>query len=461
MKKEFSSFRDCSGFIFYSEGKVFRAVHKSYFSIYKLAQEQGLYNTLFDKGLFIRHKESDNSFADLSLEDYPVVLEADKVPFVSYPYEWTFSQLKDAALLTLKIQNFLLEQKFTLKDASAYNVQFINDKPVFIDTLSLEEYEEGKPWKAYKQFCEHFLVPLLLMKHSDIRLQSLLKGFINGIPLEMAVNILPSRMRFSPSTYTHIYLQQNFFSKYSTSDQKVKVSKVSIQSQKKILANLFDLINSLRLNRIKTQWADYYAETNYQDESFSHKKEIINEAAANLQPQSVWDIGANTGVFSRIFSERKILTISFDIDPLAAEQNYLEVKQKGETDILPLLLDITNPSPGIGWANKERTDISERGSPDMIMALALIHHLFITYNCSFGMISRYFASLSGHLVIEFVPAADSQVQKLIRNREDNYDQYTLEEFEKFFLNDWDIISKNAVRGSVRIIYTLKRKQQSG
>jgi hypothetical protein len=455
MDKEFSSFRDQDGFVFYNNEKICRAINSQYYKTYQLIKEKGLYTTLFQKGLLIHHQEATEWYVDRN-HNIEVVLEVDKIPFISYPYEWSFSQLKDAALHTLRLQNFLLDNNFSLKDASAYNVQFLHGKPIFIDTLSIEILEQDEPWKAYRQFCQHFLSPLLLMKYGDIKLQHLLKSFIDGIPLDTTIKLLPGWLRFRPSVYTHIYLQQKFFSKFSAQENKAVVKKISVKSKKVILENLYELIKGLSLHNTTTEWGDYYNNTNYEETSSLHKKEILAAIALQPPPQTVWDLGGNSGAYSRVFSEQNIHTVCFDVDPIAVEKNYKNITANKEKHLLPLLLDITNPSPGIGWSNKERRSIGERMRPDLILCLALIHHLFITYNCSFEMISTYLVENTKNAVVEFIPIEDSQVQKLIRNRKDSFEKYTISNFEKAFSKNWQIESKINIKSSHRLMYILKK-----
>ena len=187
MRKESSSFRDKSGFVFYDQNNIYRAVNKTYQQQFDSFLSSGLYELLVQQKLIIPHKEvpaNDWPRLEISLASQVYkILAPEKLSYISYPYEWCFQQLKDAALLTLDIQLKALEHKMTLKDASAFNVQFHKGKPVFIDTLSFDHYEEGNPWVAYRQFCCHFLAPLALMANTTADLRRLSELFIDGIPL--------------------------------------------------------------------------------------------------------------------------------------------------------------------------------------------------------------------------------------------------------------------------------------
>ncbi len=449
-----ASFRDPSGFVFKRNEKILRQVNVRYKEDYDLLMSCGLYNKLIERKLLIPHTELSNE-QSVTPECYKII-EPLQIGFISFPYEWSFSQLKDAALATLEIQRIALDSGMTLKDASAYNIQFIDGKPVFIDTLSFEKYTEGSPWIAYKQFCQHFLAPLVLMSYKDIRLNKLMTNFIDGIPLDLTSKLLPRKTKFNLSILTHIHFHASTQKKYESETKKrtVKVSKTGLLG---IIDNLNSLIKNLQWNPGGTEWADYYDNTNYNDTSFANKKAIISGFLNKVSPKSVWDLGANTGVFSRIASDSGIKTMAFDIDPAAVEKNYLRIKKEGETFILPLVIDLTNPSPGIGWANEERPSFSERKSADLVMALALIHHLAISNNVPFTMIASYFKRLCNYLIIEFVPKSDSQVKRLLSTREDVFDKYNQADFEKYFSNYFEIMETVPVGESERTLYLLKSK----
>jgi ribosomal protein L11 methylase PrmA len=454
--KEASSFRDPSGSIYYQGSKVYRQVNKIYKDNLDLLFKSGLYDLLVKNEYLLFHKKilkkipkSANAYA---------VFETIKLPFISYPYEWSFSQLKDAALLTLNIQSEALKKGMSLKDASAYNIQFYQGKPIFIDFLSFEKYQEGSPWVAYKQFCQHFLSPLLLMSKVDIRLQSLLRTNIDGIPLDLASKLLPKKSYLALSILSHIHFHSRQQKKYEGYHQNIKnkysISKFALEG---IVNSLKSSISNIDYKDAKTEWGEYYTFTNYSNQAFKNKKQLIKKYLNKVKPKTVLDLGANNGEFSRLASDKGIFTISADIDPVAVEKNYQIVKKKKEKNILPLLLDITNPSPSIGWANSERSSITNRGEADLIMALALIHHLAISNNLPFEKISEYLSKLTKYLIIEFVPKEDSQVQKLLSSRDDIFDKYTKKDFEKSFSKKFKLIKKESVKGSLRTLYLMETK----
>ena len=450
-----ASFRDPSGFLFTDGETLYRQVNHVYATEYDRLMESGLYDKLVKAGLLIPHQEVEQARAQD--EAAYKVLQPELVPFISYPYEWSFSQYKDAALATLSIQKRALKLGMSLKDASAYNIQFVNGKPMLIDTLSFETYQEGQPWIAYKQFCQHFLAPLALMALKDVRLSQLMRVYIDGIPLDLVSQLLPGSTRLNFGLLTHIHIHAGAQKRYADAEikQPKESSGVSKQAMQGLIESLQSTVRKLEWKAGGTEWGNYYEITNYSDAAFEHKKDVIASWVERVKPSLVWDMGANNGEFSRIASEAGIFTVSSDIDPTAVEQNYRRVRQGREQNLLPLVLDLTNPSPALGWANIERASFGQRGPADMIFALALIHHLAISNNVPFSRVAEFFAGIGKWLVIEFVPKSDSQVQKLLKSRKDIFDQYTKEGFERAFEMYYHIQEAIPVKESERILYLLQ------
>jgi hypothetical protein len=451
-----ASFRDPSGFLFSRGGILYRQVNRAYADDYSHLMESGLYGKLVKVGLLIAHSEVDVPPADAALAHK--IIQPERVPFISYPYEWSFSQWKDAALATLSIQKRALKAGMSLKDASAYNIQFVHGKPILIDTLSFEIYQEGKPWDAYRQFCQHFLAPLALMAHVDIRLGQFLRVYIDGIPLDLASRLLPVSTRLNFGLLTHIHIHASAQTRYADVDVKAMSPKggMSRNAFVGLIESLEGAVKKLTWKLAGTEWGNYYEITNYSDAAFAHKKEIISGWLNKITPASVWDLGANNGEFSRLASEAGIPTVAWDIDPSAVEQNYLRVKSEKEQTLLPLVLDLTNPSPALGWANAERDSLGQRGPVDAVFALALIHHLAISNNVPLPRLADCFAGLCRWLIIEWVPKSDSQVQKLLRTRKDIFDGYTREGFESAFGARFHVREAVDVNQSERSLYLLER-----
>ncbi len=449
-----SSFRDPSGFVFRLGTSLFRQVAPGYKEHYDQLIASGLYQTLSDCELLVKHQEVD--LGRSCPEQTYKVLKPELVPFISYPYEWCFDQLKDAALCTLKVQKLAMQHGMTLKDASAFNIQFLKGKAVLIDTLSFEMQKEGEPWVAYRQFCQHFLAPLALMSYKDIRLNRMLQLYIDGIPLDLATSLLPNHAWLNISLLAHLLLHSRSQRHYSDKQVEHRRLKLSALSLAGLIDNLEATISSLKCPVQKTEWADYYADTNYSDAALSQKERLVSEFLDELAPAKVWDIGANVGLFSRIAAKKGMHTVSMDVDPMCVERNYRVSAERGETNILPLVLDLTAPTPAIGWGAKERLSLSERGPADTVMALALIHHLAISNNVPLWRIAEFFAEISKSLIIEFVPRDDCQVERLLLTREDIFPNYTQEAFEAEFGKFFDIEKSVRIDGSRRTLYLMKR-----
>jgi len=451
------SFRDPSGFLFYLDGSLYRQINNSYKDHYEHLMQSGLYTVLLEDSLLIPHGEVPVE-SETPNNAYKVI-EPEVIPFISYPYEWSFSQLKHAALLTLAIQKKSLDYDMSLKDCSAYNIQFRNGKPVFIDTLSFEKYQEGSPWVAYRQFCQHFLAPLALMSYTDIRLNQLFRIYIDGVPLDLASSLLPVRTRLKFSLLAHLHLHAKSQKHFADQTVNTHAHRISRRSFLGLIDNLESAINSLNWRPKGTEWANYYKDTNYSTEALQHKKQLVFSFLDEIRPHNVWDLGANVGVFSQIASKKGIPTIAFDNDPAAIEKLYLECTIKQEPHILPLLLDLTNPSPGIGWQHQERMSLLHRGPADSVLALALIHHLAISNNVPFQHIANFLSDMCYSLLIEFVPKHDSQVQRLLSTREDIFSDYTQQVFEQEF-NKYFIIQQSInIKDSERTLYLMNRRER--
>jgi hypothetical protein len=459
MRREQSSFRDNSGFVFYAENKVYRTVSDVFRTDFDAVDSSGLYSSLVSAGQLIPHQEVDKTSWNGLINDTQGVykiLQVEKIPFISYPYEWCFQQLKDAALLTLDIQLKCLEHGMTLKDASAYNVQFLEGRPVFIDSLSFEPYKEGEPWMPYRQFCKHFLAPLSLIAKVNPDLRKLSQIYIDGVPLSLASNLLPGKTKLSAFYQLHIHYHAKLESKYGGNETEVKKQKLHLSKNKllAIIQHLRSGIAALTLPKQKTEWGDYYSECSYTDDALEHKKSLVREWSAQVRPLVTYDLGCNTGVFSETVSEHSEVVVAFDLDHLAIERLYNNIRKQGIKKMLPLVMDLSEPSPAIGWANQERSSLTDRATADLVLALALIHHLSIGNNLPFEKVAEYFHAIAKKLIIEFVPKDDPQSKRLLVTRKDVFDWYTIEQFEEIFGRFYNIEKKQKITGTDRVLYLM-------
>nr|WP_321236268.1 class I SAM-dependent methyltransferase [uncultured Psychroserpens sp.] len=451
-----SSFRDPSGFIFVDQGLIKRSISPLYFEQYFKLKSSGFFEKLHNAGLLIRHEE-------ISASESEINIQPEHIPFFTYPYEWSFNQYKEAALLTLKIQKFALEHGFSLKDASAFNITFHNGRMVFIDTLSFDFYQENTPWRAYKQFITHFFGPLLLAKYNGAESLKLMNSFIDGIPSKMLSSMLPYKTKLNPFLYTNIHLLAKYEDKHNEDyEGKSKAANLSKKAQLNLIKGLYEFIKKMTLNEA-SEWGNYYDKTNYEEAAFDQKADIINSWIQQLSAKTVIDIGGNDGTFVRKIHQELDLALVCDIDNNAVDANFEYLKQKKETHMLPFVFDVLNPSANIGFNNKERDSFLKRikaFAPDVTMALAVIHHMTLSGNIPFEMSAEFFASFSEYLVIEFPKRNDSWVQRLLKTKgefKDHFDFYTAENFKTSYLRCFDIQEKLNIENSERIMFLLKRK----
>lgn len=449
-----SSFRDPSGFIFVDNGIIKRSISPLYFEQYKALKSSDFFNKLHNAGLLISHKE-------LSSSDDEVIIQPEQVSFMNYPYEWSFNQYKEAALLTLKIQKFALENEFSLKDASAFNVTFYKGKMVFIDTLSFDFYQENSPWRAYKQFISHFFGPLLLAKYNGLESLKLMMSFMDGIPIKMLSSMLPFKTKMNPFLYSNIHLLAKFEDKHNEDYKgESKVSALSKKAQLNIINGLYDFIKKMSL-KTPSEWGNYYDKTNYASDAFDEKAEIINAWILKSQAKTIIDIGGNDGTFVRKIRQPLQEAIVCDIDYNAVDANHNFVKRNKETFMLPFVFDILNPSANIGFNNKERDSFLCRiksYAPDVTMALAVIHHMTLSGNIPFEMSAQFFSSFSKDLIIEFPMRSDSWVQRLLHTKGEfinHFDFYNIDNFEASYFKYFSLIEKIKIANSERVMYYFK------
>ncbi|MEL6812659.1 MAG: class I SAM-dependent methyltransferase [Bacteroidota bacterium] len=451
-----ASFRDPSGYIFHDGDTLRRVINPIYFPQYNQLKDSGFYNTLMNKGLLIPHEET-------SVSEEKIIITPEPIPFITNPYEWSFEQFKHAALLTLQIQKYALSKGFILKDASAYNVTFHKGKAVFIDTLSFDFYQEGTPWRAYKQFITHFFGPLVLAKFHGTEILKMLQTHIDGLPVKLIASLLPGKSKLSSTLYTNIHLLAKMESKHSEDYKaETKVARLSKKAQDNVLTNLFDYIKKLNLKEA-SEWGNYYEKTNYDDQAFEAKKELIRKWVLPMKIDKLIDVGGNDGTFARTVLSEVNDVIVTDIDSNAVGYNYHQVQKNGEQNMLPFVCDVLQPAPGIGFNNTERNSLLDRLSqyaPDVTLALALIHHITLSGNVPFEKSAEFFAKFSRHLIIEFPKREDSWVTSLlVRKREfiNHFDFYNEAEFEKGFATYFEVEKKVVIEGTHRVLYHFKNK----
>ena len=459
-----SSFRDPSGFIFEKEKILYRQVNKSFKEHFDFFISSGFYEKLVQQQLLIPHETINENLTGSS--EWYATLKPERIEFISYPWEWSFDMLKDAALLTLRLAKEAVASGMVLKDATPYNIQWhkagLNDsvgqgRLIFIDSLSFEKYDPEEPWIAYRQFCENFLAPLLLMHYSKNSLQQIMLAYPEGIPLAVAKSLLPWRSKFSLHTYLHIHLHASVAKRKSAaSASKQKFSK---QKFLNLISSLEILISRLRSAEQSTTWSAYYEEASQRNDYLEQKKKIIVQWLETMPAiKTAADLGANDGEFSRLLSSKKIQSIAADFDPYCINKLYNQLKAGQGKNIQPLIVDLSNPSPAIGVNNEERSSFISRLHVELALALALVHHLAIGKNIPLEMIADLFQRICSTLIIEFVPKEDEKLQLMLANKKDIYPGYTAENFEKAFGKYFRLVKKEAIASSGRTLYLMTRHE---
>lgn len=483
LKRNQGSFRDPSGQVYELDRQIWRTVLPAYKAEWEWLLENKLLNLAKDKGLLDfeilqaqvaleKIAESGQEKLQAHFAQSLAILTCQRLPFISYPWEWCFSQIKEAALLTLDLQLLALEHQGILKDATAFNVQFYEGQAVFIDLLSFERWQEGQPWQAYGQFCSHFLAPLALIHYLDAKCSQLARLWIDGIPLEIASKLLPWTTYLKPSLLLHLHLHAKMRQTHADareSSAKVQQMNLPLQKMQDIARELKSAINSIKAPSSITEWGDYYNDTNYTAEARLAKEKAVQKLASNIAEKIIHkesslavDLGANTGEFSNFLAPHFNLVLACDVDHTAVERHWTQRPLK---NVLPLILDLANPSPSLGWACAERESFAKRCQANLVLALAVCHHLRFTFGIPFAEIASFFKSLlkdndhSG-IIVEFVPKTDSQVERLLASRDDVFTDYTEDNFVSAFKEqDLTLVERLELPESSRIIFLFEKKLQ--
>jgi ribosomal protein L11 methylase PrmA len=422
------SFRDPGGTVFHAGDHVLRALARDAAGVYRQAEAAGLIRDLVARGLLLPAEEMERAdLASIGM-DADLVLKHPRLPFVSYPYEWCFAAHRSAALLHIDLHLAALERGFTLSDATAYNVQFIGSRPVFIDHLSLRPYRDGEIWMGHRQFCMQFLNPLLLRVHCGVTPNAWFRGALEGIEPEDLSRLLPWRSKLSFTVLPHVVMQSAFQRRSSGFDEnrtrKLREAKLPSGSYRAMLVSLRAAIARLRLRDRKTVWSAYAADNSYSGVDSEAKQKFVSAMIAATRPRQVWDMGCNTGDYAALaLKSGAARVIGFDFDHGALDRAFARAESAG-LDFLPLWLDAANPSPSQGWAQRERSGLAERAKPDALLALAFLHHLAIGRNVPLDQALAWLIGLAPVGVIEFPPRSDPMVQRLLALRADIFQDFT-------------------------------------
>ena len=462
------SFRDRSSRVFDDGERIVRGLDTTALKNWTQLVDQQFFRDALDRKDVVATEILPSSESVLPA-DWAGAVAHERIPFISYPYEWSFGMLQDAALLHLRLLEEAMEHGWTLKDASAYNIQWKNCLPVFIDTPSYEPYSAGEPWKAYRQFCMMFLNPLLLQAYKGIDFRPLLRSNLEGIAPDAAASIFTGLSKFRKGVFGNVYLHAKMQSRAAKKDldeakSLTETSNVEMSAHSGIRhseAMVMGTIQSVRrtIEKLRnpadiTTWGNYDTDHSYSEASFDAKSSFVEKNAATKRRKLVWDIGRNTGTFSRLCSPYADAVLSIDGDPKAIERLYQTEKHNADSNILPLIMDIGNMSPNQGWRGLERKSLERRGKPDLVVCLALMHHIVISANIPLDAFVDWLRSLDSDIIIEFVSAADDMSRMLLRNRVNQYKDLTENQFESLIGKSFAVIDKMTIKAGDRTLYYL-------
>jgi hypothetical protein len=455
------SFRDPESRVFYSGDEVYRALSKEGLEDFEALAATGLID---DERLVRTERAQDvDSLRGLLVHEPAGVLRHERIPFVSYPYEWTFSMLKDAALVQLDLLLASLAEDLVLKDSTPYNVQFKGGRAVFVDVGSFERLRDGEPWVGYRQFCMLYLYPLLLQSVKGVAFHPWLRGSIEGIrPRDMRA-LMSFRDRFRKGLFTNVFLHARLEERYADRGGEVKTEVKRAGFKKElIVANvrkMRKLVERLSWEPPEGVWVAYGERNTYTDDDARRKDEFVREVATSRHWPLVWDIGANNGRYSRIAAEGAGTVVAVDADQGPVELLYRELRDEGNEQILPLTMNLADPSPGLGWRGLERKAMPERGRPDLVLALALVHHVAISANVPVKEFIDWLASLGSALVIEFPTREDPMVKKLLAPKRDGlHPDYELGFFERCLNDAFEVERSERLQSGTRVLYFARPKR---
>ena len=451
------SYRDPVGKIFYYKGRVLRGLNSKGVERFKYIKENHILDESIKKNFLISTKEATDLPKINELSEFDLILEHKKLDYITYPYEWCFEQLKDAALHHLNFQLFLLEKNCVLIDASAYNIQFINSKPIFIDTLSLSEYKEGSYWTGHKQFCENFLNPLILSSKKNIDFNNWFKGNLEGITTSDLNNILSLKDKLNYSLFFHVFLMDRYEKKALLKPKEIsqrinKKKALSKKSYKGMLLQLKKFILGLSKDKTLSKWSNYSENNSYNPEEEEKKIRIIENFIKKNKFNYLADLGCNDGLYS--FKSLKCgakKVLGFDSDLNVLNKAYLSSKINN-LNFHPVYIDFTNPSPSQGWNEKERKGFNQRMKFNGMIALALYHHITIGNNIPMKEAIDWLISFAPKGVIEFVPKEDDMIKEMTKLKGDIFENYNEERFKLYLEQKVKIININKVSSSGRTLY---------
>ncbi len=455
------SFRDPAGRVVYRDGEVYRFLNERALGDWRALAATRFFPAQMEAGRIVATREETG--ADVA-EKWAGVLRHERIPFVSYPYEWPFSMLKDAALLQLELLGAALAEDFILKDATPFNVQWLGSRPVFIDIGSFERLGSGEPWIAYRQFCRQYLYPLMLTAYKGVPFQPRLRGDPEGITAEEMRRLMSVRDLFRRGVLLHVSLQARAERRYAASSRDMRAELKEAGFRKELIeanvARLARVINKLSRRRDRSTWSHYSAEYEHVARHRDAKSAFVAGVVAEHRPGLVWDLGANDGHFSRLAARSADMVVALDADELVVDRMYRGLERDGVGNVLPLVGDLANPSPGLGWRGRERRPLEDRGRPDLVLLLALVHHLVIGANIPLGAVVEWLADLDARVVLEWVSSGDPMVDRLTANKRSHeiHPDYTEPALRAYLDRAFEIEAEMGLEGGARTLLSLRPRR---
>ncbi len=457
------SFRDPTSRVFATADGVWRGLSEEALADFEALAATEFFRSALDRGDLVGTELVTGDAPDLP-GDWAGVLRHERIDVRSYPYEWPFEMLRDAARLQLTLTRGALAEKLITKDASAYNILFRGTKPVFIDVGSFERLRGGEPWPGYRQFCEHYLNPLLLQAVRDVPFQPLLRGNVHGIAPGLAAELLRGSRRRQKGTFTHVRLHARAERRYADTDRERDVRSDLkragfgpglIDAQLRNLQKAIEALRWPRHAKQTTAWSTYTERSHYTDQDLAAKEAFVRSAiGAPEAPRLVLDLGANDGRFSRLAIEAGAASVvAVDSDHVVVDRLYRDLRQEGEERILPLVIDLSNPSPGLGWRNRERPAFVDRVRPDLVLCLAVVHHLALTNTVPLDEVVAFLADFAAPVVVEFPHRDDVMAARLLaRKRSGLFDAYDLAPWEEALERRFTVTAKSTLPSGTRTLY---------
>ncbi len=454
LEVEPGSFRDPDGQVIGADDdRVLRGLSSRAASAWRQLADAPFFRRLTDEGMLIPTRTAPD--VEAAALGWDIVLEHDRVPFVSYPFEWTFGMLRDAAALHLEVLLEALAAGMTTKDGTAYNVQWRGSRPVFIDVSSITPCSGG-PWEGYRQFCETFLNPLLLQAYRGVDFQPWLRGRLEGIRTSEMRRLLLGRDLVRKGVLRHVVLHDVLQSRSAGGAQAAKMAMADagfdVAVTRALVTGLLRLVKGLDWRPRRSGWSRYAAEKPYSPGDLRQKEQFVEEAVRAAAPRLVWDLGCNDGTFALVAAAHARQVVAMDADHPTVERLYRTLRARGRSNVLPLVVDVADPSPALGWRGQERRALRDRGEPDVVLCLALVHHLAVTANIPLDEIVSWLHSLGGRLVVEFVGRDDPMVRQLLAHKAIEHADYSADRFEAALGRRFAVARRLPLSSGTRTLY---------